>query len=245
MDVRKRQGPERPPADEDLAWLADSGSTLEAPAASAPANEAILAQIGRYRLLERVGRGGMGTVYRAQDLQLQRIVALKVPRLDGPAQSRSVRVQRFLREARVAAPIRHPNVCPIFDVGEQDGSPYVVMAYVEGHSLAEQLARQRRFEDPRAAVAVGRQIGETVRAVHACGVVHRDLKPGNILIDANGRAVLTDFGLARPLEEPDHLTVEGAVLGTPAYMAPEQAAGEAAHVGPWTDLYSLGVVFYQ
>jgi hypothetical protein len=202
-------------------------------------------QIGRYHILERLGAGGMGTVYKAQDPQLNRIVALKVPRFDGPPQDVAKRMQRFQREARAAAQVWHPHVCPIFDVGEHEGQPFVVMACVEGQSLAKRLAEKGRYEDVAEAVAVVRQILDALDAVHAHGITHRDVKPGNILLEPGGRAILTDFGLARPEADAEHLTSEGAIVGTPAYMAPEQAAGQAERIGPWTDSYSLGVVLYQ
>src|SRR6516165_5282812 len=186
----------------------------------------IPSQIGRYRILGRLGAGGMGTVYKAQDPQLNRIVALKLPRFDGPTQGRALRVQRFQREARAAAGIRHPHVCPIYDVGEHEGQPYVVLAYIEGESLATRLARQGRYQDPRQAVDLIRQLLEALGAIHGHGIIHRDLKPSNILLDEAGRAILTDFGLARPTDESEGLTSEGVVLGTPAYMAPEQASGQ-------------------
>jgi Protein kinase domain/Ankyrin repeats (many copies) len=200
--------------------------------------------IGRYRLLGQVGSGGMGTVYRAHDPDLDRIVALKLPRFDGPAEQVARRVQRFQREARAAARVWHPHVCPIFDVGEHDGQPFVVMAFVEGPSLAEVLAQRGRFEVSEGVTLV-LQLLDALAAVHGHGIVHRDLKPGNVLLDPAGRAVLTDFGLARPGDEVERFTSEGIILGTPSYMAPEQAAGQADRVGPATDLYSLGVVLYQ
>jgi hypothetical protein len=200
--------------------------------------------IGRYRILGRLGSGGMGTVYRAHDPHLDRVVALKVPTLDGPAEQQAARVQRFQREARAAARILHPNVCPIFDVGEHEGAAFVVMAFVDGRSLGEELARRGPLPISEA-VGLVRQLLDALAAVHAHGIVHRDVKPSNILLDAAGRIILTDFGLARPEETGDGLTSEGAVVGTPAYMAPEQAAGQAAQIGPWTDLYAVGVVLYQ
>jgi serine/threonine protein kinase len=203
------------------------------------------ARVGRYEVLEPLGAGGMGQVYRARDPQLNRVVAVKVPHLGG-AGSLELRKARFLREARAAAAVRHPHVCPIHDVGEEGGLPYVVMAFLEGQSLAERLRRQPRFDDPREAVALVLQVAGALEAVHAHGIVHRDLKPGNILLDLPGTsAYLSDFGLARPGDAGGQLTVEGDLLGTPAYMAAEQAAGQAEQVGPWTDLYSLGVVLYQ
>jgi serine/threonine protein kinase len=213
--------------------------------ASDQSERPIPVQIGRYRILGRLGAGGMGTVYKAQDPQLNRTVALKLPRLDGPAQGHALRVQRFQREARAAAGVRHAHVCPIYDVGEHEGQPYVVMAYIEGESLATQLARQGRYQDPRQAADLIRQVLDALEAIHDHGIIHRDLKPSNILLDASGRAVLTDFGLARPTDDSEGLTSEGVVLGTPAYMAPEQASGQSQAAGPWTDLYSLGVILYQ
>src|SRR5205807_6488206 len=136
-------------------------------------------QLGRYRIVGRIGAGGMGTVYKAFDPELQRVVALKVPRFDVDLANLPELVQRFLREARAAAAIRHAHVCPIHDVGEDAGTPYVVMAYVEGGSLAE-LADAGPAPDPCRAAELVRQAAEGLAAVHALGVVHRDLKPGNI-----------------------------------------------------------------
>src|SRR5947207_7826486 len=138
-------------------------------------------QIGRYRILGVVGEGGMGTVYRAEDPQLSRVVALKVPRIEGPQHYREVAGKRFLREARAAAGVRHAHVCSIHDVGEHEGVPFVVMDYVAGRSLADRLAETPRFADVNSAVALARQVAEALAAVHAQGLVHRDLKPANIL----------------------------------------------------------------
>jgi serine/threonine protein kinase len=222
-----------------------SPSTDESRPLAAPAEEPPPETIGRYRILGRLGRGGMGTVYKAHDPQLDRVVALKLPRFDGPPDQRALRMQRFQREARAAAQVWHSHVCPIFDVGEHDGQPFVVMAYVEGQSLARRLAGEPRYEDVGAAVAVVRQALDGLEAVHARGIIHRDLKPGNILLDPSGRAILTDFGLVKPGPDAEPLTSDGVVLGTPHYMAPEQAAGQLNRLGPWTDLYSLGVVLYR
>jgi serine/threonine-protein kinase len=200
--------------------------------------------IGRYRILEMLGSGGMGAVYKAEDPSLRRVVALKVPHLARSSGSKEAE-QRFLREARAAAVIRHPHVCPIHDVGEDQGNLFLVMAYVEGESLADRLARQKRFDDLREAATLARQIAEGLEAIHGHGIIHRDLKPGNILIDRNGQVVLTDFGLARTTADTEHVTAEGTLLGTPAYMAPEQAAGKTKEIGVWTDIYSLGVVLYR
>ncbi len=226
------------------------GRTLapEQTGAGTPSPEIPLpARIGRYEILGLLGAGGMGRVYKARDPQLDRTVAVKVPHFDGSPDSQAVRKARFLREARAAAAVvHHPHICPIHDVGEEGGLPYVVMAYIEGQSLAERLRTQGRYEDPRAAVDLALQVASALEAVHAHGIVHRDLKPANILLDGAGTSArLSDFGLARPGDSGEHLTVEGDVLGTPAYMAFEQATGQLDKVGPWTDLYSLGVVLYQ
>jgi hypothetical protein len=201
------------------------------------------AQVGRYRLLERVGAGGMGVVYRGHDPLLDRAVAVKLPFFHGAPEELARHVQRFQREARAAAGVHHPHVCPVYDVGEHGGQPYVVMAFLPGPSLAQRLAAGR-MDDVGEAVRIAGQLLDGLAAVHAQGIVHRDLKPGNVLFDAAGRAVLTDFGLARP-EQAEPLTSANAVLGTPSYMAPEQAAGQLDRIGPWTDLYSLGVMLYR
>jgi hypothetical protein len=202
-------------------------------------------QIGRYRILGLLGTGGMGAVYRAVDPQLDREVALKQPHFDGPAADVKRRMERFQREARAAAGVLHPNVCPIFDVGEHEGRPFVVMALVEGQSLAQYLTSHPGPLDVDTAVHLVRQVLDGLGAVHSRGTIHRDIKPANILLDAAGRPFLTDFGLARPEMPNSPLTSEGVILGTPFYMAPEQAAGHADQVGPWTDLYAVGVVLYE
>src|SRR5262249_13049475 len=173
-----------------------------------------------------------------------RLVAIKVPHSSKLDAAESTARQRFLREARVAAPIRHPHVCPIYDVGEHEGSLYVVMAHVEGGSLAELLATPGQKLDCDAAAELARQVASGLAALHENNVIHRDLKPGNILIDCEGRAVLTDFGLARPDNDSEHLTDEGEIMGTVSYMAPEQAV-DADNVGAAADIYSLGVVLYR
>jgi RNA polymerase sigma factor (sigma-70 family) len=207
--------------------------------------EAIPLQIGRYRILGRLGAGGMGMVYRAHDEQMRRDVAIKVPRFDGPTAAAEAARQRFLREARAAAAaVRHPHVCPIYDVSEQDGRPFVVMAWVDGCSLAERL-KEGPFADCSAAVGLICQVADGLSAVHAARIIHRDLKPGNILLDKGGQALLADFGLAHGERDTEHITAEGALLGTPAYMAPEQVEPELGAVGPGADQYSLAVVLYQ
>jgi WD40 repeat protein len=217
-------------------WSAASSGKAE--------GEPLPERFGRYRVRGRLGAGGMGTVYEAEDPDLGRLVAVKVPRLDPAQRPEVAMVRRFLKEARAAATVHHPHVCPIHDVGEQDGVPYVVMALIKGTSLAERL-RGGRFEGLPESVEVVRQIAEGLSAVHAHGILHRDLKPGNILLGATGQAFLTDFGLARPENDTEHLTREGSFVGTPAYVAPEQVEWGPSKLGPWTDVYSLGVVLYE
>ncbi len=209
-----------------------------------PAVPVAAATFGRYRIVRELGRGGMGTVYVAEDPQLRRLVALKIPQFSGSADRQAELRQRFLREARAAAALDHPNVCKVLDCGEQDGQPFVVMALVEGASLADRLEGRGRVKS-RQAVSLTVRIAEGLLAVHAHGIVHRDLKPANILIKKDGTPILTDFGLARVRDASEQLTGEGAFLGTPAYMAPEQVATDLGPVTERTDLYSLGVVLFQ
>ncbi len=201
---------------------------------------------GRYEIQGRVAAGGMGTVYRAYDPTLRRVVALKVPHLDPDHPRYENLADQFVQEARLAASVDHPNVCSVFDAGRHDGTPFVVMAFVEGETLASRLKTKGRFEDVANAVALTRQIAEGLAAAHAKRIVHRDIKPGNILLRASDqRPLLTDFGLARIAEQGGGVTQPGIVAGTIAYMAPEQAAGKAKLVGPHTDVYAMGVVLYQ
>jgi serine/threonine-protein kinase len=206
-------------------------------------HDRVVAAVGDQYLVEaEIGRGGMAAVFRALDLRLHRHVAIKAlpPEL---AFNSDVRT-RFLREAQTAAQLSHPNVVPIYTVDERGGIVYFVMALVEGESLAARLARQPRLSID----AVRRILAEVADALdyaHACGVVHRDIKPGNILIDkATGRALVTDFGIARAAAGDSRLTLTGVAVGTPAYMSPEQAMGERDLDGR-SDQYSLGIVGYQ
>ncbi|MBC8868632.1 MAG: serine/threonine protein kinase, partial [Planctomycetes bacterium] len=198
---------------------------------------------GRYRVFKKLGQGGMGAVYLVHDTQLDRQVALKVPHFaiqDGPQA-----VERFYREARAAATIEHPNLCPVYDVGEIDGIHYMTMAYVEGDLLSEVIQPGKPTLVPRA-VALVRKLALALHEAHERGIIHRDLKPTNIMMNQRGEPVIMDFGLARRAHTDDvRLTQSGAVLGTPAYMSPEQARGRAEEIGPHTDIYSLGVVLYE
>lgn len=200
--------------------------------------------LGRYQVQRRLGAGGMGTVYEAYDPELKRPVAVKVPHFTGVPAEEPAR-QRFFREARAAATIRHPHVCPVYDVGEVDGRPFVVMARIEGQSLAECLRQRGRFEDEREVGRIGLQVARALAEVHGHGIVHRDLKPANILLDQAGQAVLTDFGVARSDRDAETLTKQGAMVGTPAYMAPEQILSRLSEVDARSDIFSLGVVLHQ
>ena len=196
----------------------------------------------RYELLDLVGHGAMGTVWRARDLRLDREVAVKEVRLPGPmtAHDRSVLRERSLREARVAARLTHPGVVTVHDVIEADGSPWIIMELVPSRSLARVLAEDGPLWPARAA-AMGMTLLEALGSAHAAGVVHRDVKPANILVTSESRVVLTDFGIATLHGDPG-LTQAGMVMGTPGFCAPERIRGEPAT--PASDLWSLGATLY-
>jgi serine/threonine-protein kinase len=183
----------------------------------------------------------MGVVYKARQLRLNRLVALKLVRPE--AAGARVRRPRFLVEGEVLARLQHPNVVRIYDVGFHRGQAYFALELVEGGSLATRL--DGKPLPPRRAARLVACLARAVQAAHAQGVVHRDLKPGNVLLTADGVPKLADFGLAKTLDVDLSLTRTGEVLGTPAYMAPEQALGQAAQVGPLTDVYALGVILYE
>ena len=194
---------------------------------------------GRYRLERSLGQGGMATVFAARDEELHRPVAVKLlaENLGHDPELRA----RFLREARLAARLSHPNVVRVFDAGEDEGRPYIVMELVDGETVADLLVRRGRL-DPAEAVALGRQAAEALQHAHDAGLVHRDVKPQNLLLRRDGTLEIADFGIARAAETT-RLTLAGTVLGTAAYLAPEQALGE--DVGPAADVYSLGAVLYE
>src|SRR5439155_11949757 len=193
-----------------------------------------------YRIEALLGRGGMGVVYRAYDPRLKRNIALKLiaPELSGDARFR----ERFLAETELAASLEHPNVIPIHDAGEVDGQLYLAMRYVEGSELKTLLQKEGPL-DPGRALAICAQVAGALDAAHAKGLVHRDVKPSNVLLDAQEHAYLADFGLSRRLAEQGIPAPHGLSLGTPAYAAPEQIEGE--EVDGRADLYSLGCVLYE
>jgi serine/threonine protein kinase len=197
---------------------------------------------GRYRLIEQLGSGGMGTVWLARDELLRRRVAVKEvfpPPGLSEAERQALR-ERTLREARTAARLSHPNVVTIYDVAEDDGRPWIVMELIEARSLRE-LVDENGPLDPPAAARVGLQLLAALRSAHAMGVMHRDVKPGNVLMHADGRAVLADFGIARAEDSPA-TTTSGVLVGSPSYIAPERARGERG--GPASDLWSVGATLY-
>jgi serine/threonine protein kinase len=200
------------------------------------------AQFGRYRLEKLLGKGGMGVVYLAHDTQLDRRVALKMPT---EALAEGVPRERFFREARAAATLSHPNLCPVYDIGELDGVYYLTMPFIEGRPLSDYLQAKRPMP-ASAAAGLCRVLARALHEAHEHGVCHRDLKPANILINRKKQPVITDFGLARRTSAADErLTQTGAVLGTPAYMSPEQVNGTAGALGPKCDVYALGVILYE
>jgi formylglycine-generating enzyme required for sulfatase activity len=197
------------------------------------------AALGRYQLTKLLGQGGMGAVYLAHDTQLERWVALKLPLNAEP--------ERLMREARAAAGLHHPHICPVYDAGTLDGVLYLTLAYIDGPSLATAL-RHRPVWPLADAVALVRTVAEAMGFAHRQGVLHRDLKPANILLNAQGQPVVTDFGLAKrvgPVGVDPTLTATGMTLGTPAYMSPEQAMGQGKRIRAPADVYALGVILFE
>ncbi len=217
----------------------DAASSLSL--GSCSESELIGREYGNYRLLQEVARGGMGIVFKAYDRKLQRTVALKMI-LDRNLASKEA-VQRFYTEAEMAAGLNHSGIVPVYDVGSHAGQHFYAMGFVEGPTLSEEL-RRRRFSMEESACLI-RDVASAVAYAHEHGVVHRDLKPGNILMSPEGQPLITDFGLAKRTDQPSHLTMPGQILGTPGYMAPEQAAGDVEHAGVPADVYALGAILYH
>lgn len=246
-ETMRRDGPPRctkcqSPLGDNARFCGECG----APAASAaaegdPIRAALETQLrGQYRIIRLLGRGGMGAVYLARDLALDREVAIKVVR--GASNSQEI-YDRFRREAKTAARLSHPNIVPLLTFGEVEGMPYFVMGYVRGESLAVRLGRDGRMPEEEG-LRVLAEVADALDHAHRQGVVHRDIKPDNVMIeDESGRAMLTDFGVAKALGRAETMTVSGSVVGTPQYMSPEQAGGEGDIDGR-SDIYSLGVMAY-
>lgn len=219
-----------------------SEKTFDSAAQEAPALSFDLpCRFGDYELQEEIGRGGMGVVYRAWQLSLNREVAVKMI-LRGQFASPADR-ERFQAEAEAAARLDHPDIVPVYEVGAIDGQPYFSMKYVPGRTLSQRLA-EALMPEKEAAQLLAR-VARAIHYAHRQGVLHRDLKPANIMIDDEGQPHVTDFGLAKRVQEAESLTRTGAVLGTPSYMAPEQAAGARGEVGPGSDIFSLGTILYH
>jgi serine/threonine-protein kinase len=211
-----------------------SSTLLQAAAPPRPGADDLPREFGEYTLLEEVGHGGMGVVYRARQASLHRTVAVKVIQRGERA--------RFQFEAEAAAKLDHPNIVPVYGVGEHDGQPYLCMKYVEGTTLARLVADNPL--PPREAARYVAQVARAVHFAHENGILHRDLKPANVLIDRQGRPYVSDFGLAKQVGGPQ-LTASNAILGTPSYMPPEQASDRRGKLSPASDVYSLGAVLYE
>jgi eukaryotic-like serine/threonine-protein kinase len=194
-----------------------------------------------YEVLEELGRGGMGVVYRARHVALDRVVALKMVLLGAHARAKDL--ERFRAEAQAVARFQHPNIVQVYEVGEADGLPYFSLEFVPGGSLSRKIARDP--QDPRYAATVVEALARAMQYAHERGVVHRDLKPSNVLLAGDGTPKVTDFGLAKRADDDSGRTQTGQVLGTPSYMAPEQAGGQSNKVGPATDVYALGATLYD
>jgi hypothetical protein len=237
-DVSTLPGPSGADADEASPTDSRQEGTRPKDDREAPFSE-LPAPFGRYLVRRKLGRGGMGAVYLAWDTQLERDVALKIP-TTGRDQDAA---DRFLREARAAAALDHPHVCPIYDHGQIEGVPYLTLKLIDGRTLAETL--QDGPLPVRQAVELAQQVSQALEAAHRAGVTHRDLKPGNIMLDAGGRPWVMDFGLARREALDPALIEEGEIFGTPVYMSPEQAEGQGDRVGAPSDIFSLGVVLFE
>lgn len=219
----------------------DAPRTEEPPALGAWSARPAVGQFGDYELIEELGRGGMGVVYKAWQKSLGRLVALKM--ILPTALPSEQAVLRFQVEARAAARLRHPNVVAVHQVGQLHGQPYFTMDYVPGRDLSA-VARGRPM-DPQSAARLLAQVAAAVDHLHAHGIIHRDLKPSNILVEEGGCAYVTDFGLALTCGGDSQLTQSGMIVGTPSYMAPEQACGRRQAVGPAADVYSIGAILYE
>ena len=198
-------------------------------------------EIRGYEILGVLGRGGMGVVYQAQQVRLKRLVALKMIRAGGQADE--AELARFRLEAEAVARLQHPNIVQIYDVGDHAGQPFLALEFVPGGTLATRLAATP--QPPREAATLVRTLARAVDVANRAGIVHRDLKPANILLADDGSTTVTDVGLAKRLDDDTGQTRTGAVMGTPAYMAPEQALGQVKEIGPAADVYALGVILYE
>lgn len=217
-----------------------SGSTLSFPSMTAPLPGQRPVAFGDYELLHEIARGGMGVVYKARQTKLNRVVAVKMILAGQLASDEHVR--RFYSEAEAAAKLDHPGIVPIYEVGKVGDQHFFSMGYVNGAGLADRVSKGPLV--PRVAATLVKAVAEATAYAHQMGVIHRDLKPQNILLTADEQPKITDFGLAKSVEGDSNLTASGQILGTPSYMPPEQAAGRISEIGPASDVYSLGAVLY-
>jgi serine/threonine protein kinase len=219
----------------------EPSETLAAAVALPSAGEKV-GYFGDYVLLDEIAHGSSGVVFRARQVSLDRVVALKMLR-DRPLLTTGADTRRLRAEATAAASLDHPNIVPIYEVGEHEGQPYFSMKLIDGGTLQFRMAEYQA--DPRKAAALMVKVARAVHHAHVKGILHRDLKPGNILIDAAGEPHITDFGLARKIGIASGLTMTGVAMGTPHYMSPEQARGGGRELTPATDIYSLGAILYE
>jgi WD40 repeat protein/tRNA A-37 threonylcarbamoyl transferase component Bud32 len=219
----------------------NDAATLAADATTASGAAPAPAQVAGYDILGELGRGGMGVVYKARQHAPNRVVALKM--ILAAEHAGAAAVARFRNEAEAVARLQHPNIVQVYEVGEHQGRPFFTLEYVDGGGLDKKL--DGTPQPPRQAAQLIQTLARAVEAAHAAGVIHRDLKPANVLLTAAGEPRLTDFGLAKQLGSLHGQTESGAILGTPSYMAPEQAAGKGKEVGPATDVYALGAILYE
>ncbi len=227
--------------DQDTSTTPPEDRTLNQVQADRAPSSSPLPQIDGYEVLRELGKGGMGVVYLARQVRADRVVALKMIRDSAFAEPEDV--ARFQLEARAAAGLNHPNIARVYEVGESAGRPYFVLEYVEGERLDRRIGGTPQH--PRFAAQFVETLARAMQAAHDHHIVHRDLKPANILLTGDGTPKITDFGLAKRLDTPAGLTPSAAVLGTPSYMAPEQASGRSRAVGPTADVYALGAILYE
>src|SRR5215831_23628 len=217
-----------------------AAASLQTVSGDQPAGSRGGATVPGYEILGALGRGGMGVVYKARQTSLGRFVALKMILAGahaGPAQ-----LARFRLEAEAAAGLQHPNIAQVYEIGEHNGCPYYSLEYVDGRGLNDVISE---YAQPTRAAALVEQLASAVAYAHERGIIHRDLKPANVLLTADGTPKITDFGLAKQLDTDTWRSQSNVIMGTPSYMAPEQAAGKRRDIGPSTDVYALGAILYE